>query len=78
MKSFARMQVKKGIMRDGVPFCPHCLMPIESELVDKGVCRCVWCAGLVTCMSSKELIEMLRHADRDMIREWDIEVMSYA
>jgi hypothetical protein len=52
-------------------------MPIESELVDKGVCRCVWCGGLVTCMSSKELIEMLRHADRDMIREWDIEIMSY-
>jgi len=69
------MKVKQAVMKNGVLCCPYCKLPIESDIVDSKNCRCRWCGALVKNLSTKQHIEMIRRVDRDMLREWKIELM---
>lgn len=63
-------------MKKGVPHCPNCKLPIESELIEIGICRCIWCASMVKTLTARQQVEMINNLDANMLKEWEIEVKS--
>ena len=71
------MRVKVCRVKKGVPYCPHCQLPIESDVVDIGICACSFCGGYVRYLTENNLINILRNVDKKMIEEWKLEMKYY-
>jgi|GEM_PF-2973366 len=71
------MKTKTVVVKMGIPYCPHCRLPIESELVDSKTCRCNWCGGLVRCLTTKNYIDILKHVRRELLEQWKVEMENY-
>jgi len=68
------MQVKVCRVRKGAPYCPHCKLPIESHVIDVGICTCDFCGGYVRYLSENDLVNILKNANKDMLEEWKLEM----
>jgi len=68
-------RAKLAIMKKGIPHCPYCRLPIESDLFDADLCQCRWCGELVRCLSASQHVEMIKYVDRKMLEEWRLEVV---